>query len=50
MFDVFDGSGRHLGEVRLATRVRRFAIGAGMLVAETLDELDVASIGVWRIE
>jgi len=30
--------------------MREFALGAGLLVAVTLDELDVPRIGVWRVE
>jgi hypothetical protein len=49
-FDVFDGAGRYLGAVRVAARVRDFALGAGMLAAVTLDELDVSRIAVWRVQ
>jgi hypothetical protein len=48
--DVFDRAGRYLGAGRVAARVRDFALGAGMLAAVTLDELDVPRIAVWRVE
>ncbi|HEX6133524.1 MAG TPA: 6-bladed beta-propeller [Longimicrobiales bacterium] len=49
-FDVFDASGRYLGEVRVQARVGRFALGAGMLAGVTLDELDLPRVMLWRVE
>jgi hypothetical protein len=48
VFDVFDGT-RHLGEVRVAARIGAYTFGEGLLVAAVLDELDVPTIGVWRV-
>lgn len=49
VFDVFDTAGTLLGEVRVAARIREFTLGADMLVAVTLDELDSIRISVWRV-
>jgi hypothetical protein len=48
-FDVFDMTGRLLGEVRVAAQVREYALGAGMLAGVSYDELDVARVSVWRV-
>jgi hypothetical protein len=49
-FDVFDASGRYLGEVSVQARVRGFALGAGMLAGVTLDDFDVPRVTLWRVE
>jgi hypothetical protein len=39
-----------VGGVRVAARIREFALGAGLLAAAMLDEMDVPRIGIWRVE
>jgi hypothetical protein len=49
-FDVFDASGRYLGEVSVQARVRGFAFGARLLAGVTLDDFDVPRVTLWRVE
>ena len=52
-FDVFEADGSFIGEVTIPLRVPRvatsFDVGAGLLAAVVLDELDNPVVRVWRI-
>jgi hypothetical protein len=48
VFDVFDESGRYVGEVRVDGRISHYAVGHGILAAVTLDSLDVETVKVWK--
>jgi hypothetical protein len=49
LFDVFDPSGRFLGEVTLPVRVREFTLNAGLLAGVVLDDVEVQRVGIWRV-
>jgi len=50
VFDVFGADLRYLGEVRIADRGRAFSVGQGHLAFAALDELDLASVKLYRTE
>jgi hypothetical protein len=49
IFDLFDGSGEWLGEVRLPDRIGRFALGAGLLAGVTFDADEAQYVAVYRL-
>jgi hypothetical protein len=50
LFDLFDAEGGYLGEVRVPGRVQAFGMGDGLLAAAVLDDYDVATVRIWRVE
>ncbi len=49
VFDVFSADGKFAGDVRVAEKVERFAIGGSHLVASGLDENDEPIVWTYRI-
>jgi len=50
VFDLFGPDRAYLGEVRIPARVRAFTLGNGLLAGAVLDEYDVGTVRVWRVE
>lgn len=49
LFDVFDVTGRWLGEIRLPTRMRLFELGSDYLLGVRMDSDDVPRVEVYRL-
>ena len=49
MFDVFDASGRYVGEIIVSAHVRDFALGAAMLAGVVLDDSGVERVQIWAV-
>jgi hypothetical protein len=50
VFDVFDSRRAYLGEVTVTGRITAFGLGDGHLAAAVLDEWDIATVYVWRVQ
>ena len=49
VFDVFAANGAWLGEVRVPERMRRFALGSGLLASVTFDADEAQYVSVYRV-
>jgi hypothetical protein len=49
IFDVFDGEGRWLGEVRAGERIGRYFVGRDYLAGVTFDEDEVQYVSLYRV-
>jgi hypothetical protein len=49
VFDLFDPSGKYLGQLRVNARIGVYALSGGLLAAKVLDENEVEFVWVYRI-
>lgn len=49
VFDLFDTSGRYIGEVRVPMRVGPYGVSGGLLVGRVMNDDEVEFVQVWRI-
>ena len=49
VFDIFDATGRYLGQLRVNEKLGAFAVDRGVLAARVVDADEVEYVGIWRV-